>query len=89
MLHMMLVSHLTGLLLGCGGEMNSSAKKRLYLIIAVVFVSSIAIQLWMEATNRADSIGVGYTFYSALTYTIMVLIIVAFGALILKFIGRK
>jgi len=41
------------------------------IIILIVFLLSVATQIWLERNNFADSIGVWYTLYSAAIYTII------------------
>lgn len=45
-------------------------KKKILIISAVLFAIFFVFELWLEYQGKADSIGVWYTAYCALFYTI-------------------
>jgi hypothetical protein len=44
------------------------------LLVTGIFVACVLVQLWLERTHRADSIGLWYTIYSAALYSIGILV---------------
>jgi hypothetical protein len=42
------------------------------LLLLVIFSAAVLVQLWLEERNQADSIGLWYTLYSAVVYTLIV-----------------
>jgi hypothetical protein len=57
-------------------------KKYWFLIVLIVYVVSFGAQLWLEYTNKADSIGLWYTLFSAGIYTVAIML----GILAINFI---
>lgn len=50
------------------------------LILSISIAIGIAIQLFLEGTNRADSIGWWYTIYSAVVYAVPIFVLTKLGA---------
>ena len=48
--------------------------RRVVLVIGI-FVVCILVQLWLEKTNRADSVGWWYTIYCAAIYSAGILVV--------------
>lgn len=59
-------------------------RKRYALFVGLVFCAAIAIQVFLEWTGHADSIGIWYTLYSAIIYTAIVVILFAIALALRK-----
>jgi len=53
--------------------------RRVVLVVGI-FVACVLVQLWLEKTNRSDSVGWWYTIYCATIYS--------FGILVILFLSR-
>ncbi len=45
------------------------------LLTLFALVLSVGFQIWLERTNRADSLGLWYTLFSATIYTVLLLLV--------------
>jgi nitrogen fixation/metabolism regulation signal transduction histidine kinase len=59
-------------------------RKRYALFVGLVFCAAIAIQLVLEWTGHADSIGLWYTVYAAIIYTAIVVVLFAIGFALMR-----
>jgi len=66
---------------------NGSMRRIWFLIASIVFVASLVVQIVLERMHKIDSIGVWYTAYSALIYTVLALIVLALACAIARSIG--
>jgi hypothetical protein len=53
------------------------------------FCAALCVQTFLEWTGRADSLGLWYTVYAALVYTIIILGLIALGSVVLRKIRPK
>jgi hypothetical protein len=54
------------------------------LLVGLVYCAAVAVQLLLEWTGRADSIGVWYTLYAAIIYTAIAVVLVAIGFAVIR-----
>jgi len=64
-------------------------RKMLSWVIPIVFIASFIYERHLELTHKADSIGVWYTLYCAISYTVGIVIVVIIIAWVIRLIRRK
>lgn len=47
-----------------------------FLVILCAFLASLIVQLLLEYFHRSDSIGIWYTIYSAIIYTVVIVAVI-------------
>ena len=59
------------------------------LILLISIAIGVAIQLFLEGANHADSIGWWYTIYSAAVYAVPIFVLIKLGAVWRRWRARK
>jgi ABC-type sulfate transport system permease component len=59
-------------------------KKIIFILFAIILLLAFLFQLWLEVNNYVDSIGLWYTFYCAVIYSVILMIIVTPAVYLLR-----